>query len=146
MLTDKQLYNGRIVIGNDARVGQWVCARTGGVWSPVDSRAVGLERDDELVAGVLYDHFNGVSVCMHVASDGTKRWLTRGFLRFCFDYPFNTMGVKKVIGMVPSNNLAALRFDEHLGFREEARIKDAHPGGDLVLMTMTRDMCRWIEE
>lgn len=135
-----------IVMREPDRVGRWVCERTGGVWSPVDAWAIGLERDGQLVAGVVYDHFNGASVAMHVASDGSKRWLNRPFLRFCFDYAFMRLKVKKVIGMVPSNNQAALEFDKHLGFVEEARLKDAHPGGDLIFVTMTRAQCRWLKE
>lgn len=134
----------RIVIGQDDRVGRWVCERTGGTWSPADARAIGLERNGELVAGVVYDHYNGASVCMHVASDGSRSWLNRAYLKYCFEYPFNHMKVRKIIGEVPSNNEDALRFDKHLGFREEARIADAAPGGDIILLTMTRAQCRWL--
>jgi RimJ/RimL family protein N-acetyltransferase len=136
----------RVVVGEDSRVGPWVCERTGGVWSPVDAIAVGLEKGGELVAGVIYDHYNGASVCMHVASDGSRQWLNKGFLQFCFEYAFDRLKVKKVIGMVPSDNVPALQFDARLGFSEEARIKDACPGGDLILLTMTRPQCRWIKE
>jgi RimJ/RimL family protein N-acetyltransferase len=134
-----------MIVTDSARVGPWVCQRTGGTWSPVDSVAVGLEKNGELVAGVTFDHFNGASLCMHVASDGSKRWLNREFLRFCFQYAFDQAKVKKVIGLVPSSNTQALRFDLHLGFSEEARIKDAHPEGDLLILTMTRPQCRWIK-
>lgn len=127
-------------------MGRWVCERTGGTWSPVDSRAVGLARDGELVAGVIYDHYNGASVAMHVASDGTRRWLNREYLRFCFSYAFDTMKVHKVLGIVPSTNANALTFDAHLGFTEEARVKGACPGGDLIILTMTRDACRWLQK
>lgn len=81
---------------------------------------------------------------MHVASDGTKKWLNREFLRFAFVYAFDQMKVRKLIGIVPSNNEQALKFDLNLGFSEEARIKDAHPQGDLILLSMTRQACRWI--
>jgi RimJ/RimL family protein N-acetyltransferase len=144
MLTGK--HNTRIVIRESDRVGSWVCERTGGVWSPVDAYAIGLERDGALVAGVVYDHYNGASVCMHVASDGSRRWLNRQYLHFCFDYAFNRLSVKKVVGVVPSDNPAALNFDLHLGFTEEARLKGAHPNGDLIFLTMTRPQCRWLKE
>jgi RimJ/RimL family protein N-acetyltransferase len=135
-----------VIVTDAARVGPWVCEKTGGVWSPSDATAIGLEKNGELVAGVVYDHFNGASICMHVASDGSKKWLNREYLRFCFQYAFDQAKVKKVIGIVPSSNEDALRFDLHLGFSEEARIKNAHPQGDLILLTMTRQQCRWIKE
>jgi len=119
-----------------------VCERTHGTY--VEGTAIGLERDGELIAGVLYDHYNGASMAMHVAAEG-KQWLNREYLWFCFYYPFEQVKVKKVIGIVPSTNTQALRFDKHLGFREEARIVGAAPGGDLVFLTMTRDECRYLE-
>lgn len=126
------------------RIGPWVCARAGGTHIPGSSQAIGLERDGELVAGVLYDQFNGRSVCMHVAAD-VPDWVSRKFLRLCFDYPFNQMGVNKVVGLVDSTNTRALSFDMHLGFVEEARLSDAGKEGDLVILTMTKEQCRWAQ-
>jgi len=126
-----------------ARVGPWVCERTKGKFEASTSTAIGWEVDDELTAGVLYDMFNGRSVCMHVA---IEKPVTREYTRICFDYPFNQLGVLKVIGLVDSTNTQALRFDKHLGFTEEARIVDGGREGDLVLLTMTRQQCRWIKE
>jgi RimJ/RimL family protein N-acetyltransferase len=134
----------RIVLGEDDRVGKWVCERIGAPWCPNAAKAIGLERDGRLVGGVVCDRFNGASVCMHIASDGSRNWCGRDFLRFCFAYAFIQMKVNKVIGVVESTNLEAMRFDDALGFVEEARIKDAAPGGDLVFLTMTRDKCRWL--
>jgi len=94
---------------------------------------------------VLFDHYNGRSIAMHVAGDG-RRWLNREFIRACFDYVFRQLGVNKVIGMVPSWNKDALRFDFKLGFEKEAVIEDAVPGGDLIILTMTRDQCRWLSQ
>lgn len=131
-----------IVTGEDERVGSWVCERTGGTY--VEGATVGLEKNGQLVAGVLYDHFNKASISMHVAAEG-KHWLNREYLWFCFFYPFEQLKVRKVIGVVPSVNKKALKFDKHLGFVEEGRLKDAHPEGDLVLLTMTKDQCRHLE-
>lgn len=111
---------------------------------PSDAVCVGWERHGKLVAGVAYDQYNGASICMHVVGEG-KRWLTREFLRFCFAYPFEQLRVRKVLGLVPSTNADAIRFDEHLGFRREAVISDAVPGGDLIVYSMTREQCRYLE-
>lgn len=134
------------IVTDKERIGPWVCERTKGTWSPIDATAIGLEDDGELVAGVTYDHFNGASIAMHVASDGSRKWLSREFLEFAFSYPFEQLKVKKVIGIVPSTNADALRFDKHLGFVEEARIAQGYPDGDLIFLTMRRDQCRWIKE
>lgn len=122
---------------------EWVFLRTGGCWEPW-AMGIGWVRDGTLIAGVAYDRYNGASVCMHVAADG-KHWLTRSYLRACFDYPFNRLNVKKVLGLVDASNAQARKFDEHLGFRLEARLQDAAPGGDLMIYSMTRDQCRYLE-
>lgn len=126
------------------RVGPWVCKRTGGTYSPVDASAIGMLRDGRLVAGCLFEHFNGASIAMHVGSDG-PHWLSRTFLRAVFRYPFVQLGVRKVLGFVDASNAAAQRFDEHLGFVLEATLTDAAPGGDLLIYTMRREQCRFLE-
>jgi RimJ/RimL family protein N-acetyltransferase len=79
---------------------------------------------------------------MHVAGD--PGWLTRELLRVCFDYPFNVCKVNMIIGLVPSGNKEAIRFNTHLGFRLETTLVDAHPDGALLLMTMRRGECRYL--
>lgn len=111
---------------------------------PADTLHVGWEKNGEIVAAVAYDNYTGASICMHVVGEG-KRWLTREFLIFCFAYPFEQLKVRKVLGLVPSNNADAIKFDEHLGFRKEAVIRDAVPGGDLIVYSMTRKQCRYLE-
>jgi RimJ/RimL family protein N-acetyltransferase len=134
----------QILYGQDERVGRWVCARTGGQWMPGEGMAIGLERDGDLVAGVMFDHYNGRSIAMHVAGAG-MRWCTRAFRAAVFGYPFLQLKVAKVLGLVDSTNLQARRFDEHLGFRLEARIADAAPSGDLLIYSMTAAQCRHLE-
>lgn len=134
----------RIVTGEDSRVGPWVCERAGGTWIPGRGTTIGLECDGELVAGVLYEDFNGVNLLMHVAATPDRRWLVRDYLWFCFYYPFVQLGCKRVTGIVPSCNLDARRFDEHLGFVLEATLKDAHPDGDLLVYAMRKEDCRWL--
>lgn len=131
----------RVIYDQADRVGRWVCERTGGLWSPVDSSALGLEHAGELVAGAIYDSFNGASIRVHLAGDGGS-WLNREFLRAGFRYPFLQLRVRKLIGLVDSSNTRAIRFDEHIGFRLEAVVKDAAPHGDLLIYTMRREECR----
>ena len=96
-----------------------------------------------MVAGVVFDLYNGRSIAMHVAGEGS--WLSRPYLRACFGYVFNQLGCIKAIGLVDSTNARARRFDEHLGFRLEATIADAGKYGDLLIYSMTRQECRFLE-
>lgn len=133
-----------IVFGE--HVCRWVAERTGGTYYSGAGQGIGLERDGELVAGVLYEAFNGRSVHGHLASDGTRRWMTREYLAFCFAYPFDQLKVNKIIGLVDSNNADALRLDAALGFIHEATLKDAGRTGDLLILTMTRAQCRFLDQ
>lgn len=106
--------------------------------------AIGLEENGELIAGVLFDYYNGASINMHVAAKPGRRWLTREFLHFCFWYPFEQLKVRRITGLVPASNRDARKFDEHLGFELEATLKDAAPDGDVLVYRLFRDQCRWL--
>ena len=136
-----------MIVFDADRIGPWVCERAGGTWVKGRGTAIGLEdgSSGELLAGVLYDDWNGANVNMHVAAVPGRKWLNREFLRVCFDYPFNQLHVKRVTGLVASVNLDAMRFDLHLGFKLEATLKDAHPEGDMNILVMRREDCRWLE-
>lgn len=109
-------------------------------------KGIGLEKDGELIAGALYEGFNGQNVWAHLAGKPGKRWMNREFLWYGFHYPFNEMGVKRISGYVNASNTEARRLNEHFGYQEEARLKGAAPdGGDVILYVMWRENCRFLE-
>lgn len=123
-------------------LGQWLCSRTGGIYTG-EGQYIGLVENGQIIACVGFEDYNGASIRMHVAGEG-KRWLTRDYLKFCFWYPFEQLKVKKIIGLVSSKNEQALRFDKHLGMVHEATIKDAAPDGDLLILTYTKEQCKFL--
>lgn len=134
-----------IVATNPARVYAFVRERAP-VPLSAGMKALGLERDGKLIAGVLYEGFSGPNLWMHVAAEPGSNWLTRGFLRAVFTYPFVQLGCRRVSGAVDASNTAARRFDEHLGFREEARLRGAAAdGGDVILYVMWKEDCRYVD-
>ena len=130
-------------ITSGAHVGHWVAKRIRGGYCAERSNALGLERNGELVAGVIYENWNHKSIWCHIAIDGR---LTPWYLAAIFDYPFNICQVEKIIVPVGSDNEESVRLVEKMGFTEEGRIKDARPEGDLILFTLSRDACRFIGE
>lgn len=133
-----------VIVGQKDRVGAWVAERVRARSGWANYEAIGLEKDGELVAGVVFDSYvEGARCCMHVAGEG-RTWLNREFLWFCFQYAFVQMGCKVVVGLVNSDNDDALRFDRHLGFEEVARIPDGAGDCDLVVLAMQRKKCRWL--
>lgn len=133
----------RIVDREPERVGRWVEAHGGGTWGQ-NSTCIGLERRGELVAGVMYDSFNGASVFTAIAGVG-KHWLTREYLWFIFYYPFVQLKANVLVAVVAPDNSASQRFCEHLGFEHGQSIPDGHPAGDLLIYTMHKSKCRWLE-
>ena len=122
-------------------VGHWVAAQTDGAYFSPMSQAIGLVRDGEIVAGVIYENWNGKSITCHIAFLGR---LSKAFLALAFRYAFVTCGAAKIIAPVMSDNEKAMRLVQKMGFREEARITDAAPQGDIVLLTMTSETCRFL--
>ena len=112
---------------------------------PEESPSIGVVENGEVAAGVVYSLFTGNGIMMNVASDGSRRWLTKEFLRAAFAYPFKQLGCTRVSGLVRVDNPAALQFDKHLGFREEGVIRKGDDDGtDLVLLGMLKEECRWL--
>lgn len=124
---------------------RWIAARTNEYGNFGAAHGIGLgKHPGALVAGVAYAEWNGVNVVCHIASDGSKRWLTREYLRTIFDYPFNQLGCKRITVCVGEGNTASRRFVLHLGFSLETTLQGAHPTGDMLIFRMRREECRWI--
>lgn len=134
-----------IIADQKERVGEWVLERVGQGSKWVDYEAVGIEKDGELIAGVVFDNYVKDTRCMvHCAGDG-KRWLSREFLFVVFDYVFRQLNCRVAISPVNSENIASVTFISHIGFDEKCRIEKGSPGGDLVVFTLYREKCRWLK-
>lgn len=128
-----------IVAGPD--VGHWVMGRIGGFFDPVCMSAIGWETEGKLTAGASYRDWNGVSIEGQIAAD---KPLTRGFILAIFDYPFRQLGARKIIATTSADHIRSNRLLQRLGFVEEARLRDAAPGGDLLIYSMRRQDCRLV--
>lgn len=122
---------------------KWAAERIGYPFGD-EAQAIGLERNDELAAVVIYDRFSEADCNMHVASNGSGHWLSLEFLRVVFWYPLVRLGLRRVSAVVPASNERALKFDEHLGFVREGYCPNALPDDDVVIMGMLKQHCRWI--
>lgn len=137
----------RLVYGDDERVIAWAAERIGIGSFRRDATAIGLERDGVLVAAAVYDTFCEVECCVHLASDGSKNWMNKGFLIAGFAFPFKQCGFLSITGIVPADNETALSFNEHIGWKRVGVRHQAMPGGkDVVLMEMLREDCRFLQK
>jgi L-amino acid N-acyltransferase YncA len=105
---------------------------------------IGQEIDGEIKAVVAYDNIMDKSCMMHTAAI-VPNWISKDLLWAAFDYPFNKLKVKVILASVASTNEEALKLDRHLGFVDKAYIEDAHTDGDLVILAMRRENCRWLD-
>ena len=135
-----------VIYGQDERVLKWVGDRTDEDDFGPGSIAIGLEEDNELIAGVAFNMYTKASICMHVAAMPGKRWMTKNFLWRSFAYPFIQLGCNRVTGLVREDNFVAQKFDEHLGFKREGLLRRACTDGqNMILYGMLREECRWLE-
>jgi hypothetical protein len=130
-----------IVLDNPVH-GFMIAHRAGIGYDPNVNRVLARVSAQGLLGGVVYTHFNGRSVQMHMA--GEPGWVTPKMIWIAFDYPFNQLGVECVIGLVGEQDEQVLDYDRRLGFREIARVPDILPSGDLIVLSMMRKECKWL--
>lgn len=134
----------RIIWDDRERVMRFVADRTG------EDRyehcvAIGLEEDGNLIAGIVFQNHAGPNILMHVASDGSKRWMTPAYLCAAFRYPFEQLKVTRITGLVRADNHAAQKFDEHLGFKREGVMREAASDGtDMIVYGLLKRDCPYL--
>ena len=119
---------------------------------------IGVQRCDDLQAIFWADENNNVEWCVGYTAFIGKTcqmhmvnlkggYTPKQLLKAAFDYPFNHCNLEMVFGIVNSNNVKAMEYDQKLGFTEAKRFVEMHDdGGDLVVFEMNKADCRWIRE
>lgn len=130
----------RIIDNEPERVGAWMQDRGAGMVRS-GTTCIGLERNGELIAGTLYDYFNGSSIFASVVIEGR---ITREWVWFIFHYPFVQLGVNVILAAIDQANVKSKRLTEHFGFTQIATIPDGAPSGDTLLYALSKDKCTWI--
>lgn len=133
-----------IIYGHEHVLLPWVGLRIGVNRFRSDAYSIGLMKRGEIVAAVVYDTFSAADCFMHVASDGTKLWLSKAFLFAAFGYPFTQLRLRRVSAMIAASNKDALRFNKSLGFVDEGYHPHALPNDDVISRGMLRENCRFI--
>lgn len=118
----------------------FLCRMLGYLPTPL-AQCITCTEDKRPVAGLIYDHYNGASVCNHIWIAPGKR-PSREWYAAIFDYSFNQLGVNKMVAQIAGSNDASIALVNHFGFVEEARIKDFSTDGDLIIYTLTKAQCR----
>lgn len=125
------------MIVSDDRVARFVSETLGVGFCPPWS-SLGIERDGEIVAGVLCNCFEGADVHLSVAGTG---W-TRAFLQAIGQYVYGTLGCERMTFVTESEGVAKLA--QRLGGQVEGRMRSHFgPGRDAILVGVLRDEWRY---
>jgi hypothetical protein len=137
--------DGALVYGADREVIQWVASIIPGFHINPQSTAIGVIKRGELVAGLVYERWNGVNVEMSIGAKPKSGWADKAVLRGIFSYPFLQLECRTITIVVAASNRASLSLVTRLGFEGEAVVRfAADDGGDLIVLKMYREKCRWI--
>jgi hypothetical protein len=128
---------------NNIEHGYTIGQSAGYHFNPEADTVISLDRNGQLSGGVIYNGYTGRSINVHTAVFDTG-WCNRDMLWVVFHYPFIQLGCDSIFGQIPSSNPKAIDFDVKLGFNIIARIDDVFPDGDLIVVRMKRDECRWL--
>ena len=128
-------------ITTGAEIGHWVARRVQGGYFEERSQAIGLKRDDEIVAGVIYENWNHKSIWCHIAIEGR---MTPAYLASIFDYPFMVCDVKQIYAPTLSDNHRQIKILYKMGFVEESRLIDSDENGDLIFFKLEKKNCKYI--
>ena len=127
---------------NQRYLGEWL-VRILNFPLPKTTQCIGQLKDGNLVAVAGYTNFMPKACEIHIGSVG-EHWANKDFIWAVFDYPFNKLGLSVILGQICADNIDALKLNRHLGFKVVAEIPDAHMSGDLVIMAMKKEECRFL--
>lgn len=137
----------RVVYADTSKMVAWAEARIHLWTARADAQALGVERDGALVGVVVFDTFGPKACMVHVASDGSRRWLTRGLIRRVCAYLWRQCGFGRVTMIVDARNAAAINLCLRFGAVQEGCLREAaYGGGDQLLFgVLSRDCVRWLD-
>tara|TARA_R110000868_G_scaffold252298_1_gene508940 strand:- start:1150 stop:1614 length:465 start_codon:yes stop_codon:yes gene_type:complete len=127
-----------IVAGSE--VGKWVADKTTELYN-VDSAAIGLQKDNKITAGVVYQDYCETTIVCHIRIEGR---VNKQFLKAIFNYPFDQLEVEKIIVPITEENEKSIHLVKNMGFKEEARISRSN--GDIVFFTLHKNDCKFLGE
>ncbi len=124
-----------IVAGDD--VARFVASRLDFVLCPPYT-SMGIERDGEIVAGVLFNNFEGCSVHATMAGSG---W-TKGFIQALGRYVFDQLGCDRFTCITERPDV--VDYVQRLGGQVEGRLRDQFgKGRDASILGVLRDEWRY---
>jgi RimJ/RimL family protein N-acetyltransferase len=112
-----------------------------------DYSHIGYYENNKIVGGVIFSHYDGFNIWMHMALDNPKA-MRRSFAKQVFDYCFYTCKCVRVTAMTKPNNTRCRRLIESAGFKQEGFIRKVIKEGmtyhNAVLYGLLRNECKYL--
>ena len=133
-----------LVYGQDEavaiRVQEKLSART--MWRYPNT--IGIKKDDELIAGLVYHDATARNIQISMAST-SPLWCTKKTLRYIFGYPFLQLKVARVTVCTHADNEKMRSLALRLGFQQEGILRDGYEDGDMIVYGMlAKEGKKWI--
>lgn len=125
-------------------IGRYVASKQGKNDDWQNYAAIGLlNSDEELVAGVVFDCYQHPNILMHISAER----LSRGFMDAIVRYAFEQLQCKRITGTILKSNKKSRRFANHMGFKLEGVMRNAHEDGDVCIYgLMKKDAQKWMRQ
>ena len=127
------------MLSNDPIIAKWVMDKVGN-WNP-NMTAIGEVKDDRIIAGIAFETQNTKRLWGHSRVESSP---SKQFWVMTADFIFNQAGCNAFSAIVDPTNIKAVRLNKHIGFVVECVLKDAGDNGDLFIMTLFKENCRFL--
>lgn len=126
----RRIVYGRYTPTGNRAIAKWVARQIPYVDDRPDDpfglcECVGVERDRRLIAGVVfsgYDPYCRTIMCSMAAT--TPLWARKDTILEILRVPFEMIGIRKLYTMIRMDNERVIKFNKHLGFKEEGRLSE----------------------
>ena len=133
-----------IITNIDDYVKAWVSNKLN-IRSFGPSTAIGVQKDNQLIAGVVYHDYRDGQIESSIASSSVC-WATRSVLYSLFAYPFIQVGARRLLVTCDESNAKAMKMNKQLGFTPEGILRKLYDPNDAIVWGMLKDECKWIKE
>ncbi|MEF8758319.1 MAG: hypothetical protein V5B36_00905 [Candidatus Accumulibacter sp. UW25] len=117
----------------------WISKKLNENYAPTLCRTIGVVNDTDVLAVVLLDNFTTHCVELSIASNGTKNWCSREFLKTIYREVFEVHKKARANMVVAVENTDAINLHKKLGHILEARLVDWFgTGNDAFLYRITK--------
>lgn len=123
--------------------GAWIMERAEGYFRDGYDHAFSSHDGDRILGGFALVGYLGASMTVHMAGDD-PRWFSRDLAWLTFHYAFEQLGVRKLLAPVRSDNYPVMALNLRAGWQIETVIRDAFPDSHMVILSMTKPTCPWL--